>query len=427
MKTKSRLLECYRLFGVLLAPIAALLCLWRLICGQEERVRVGERFGFAKQSRPQGRLIWFHGASIGEVVALLPLINCLLGRDADLQALITSTTRGSSMVLLSRMPPRCRHQYVPYDYPGAVQRFLSHWRPDLAVWTESELWPHLILCTHSIGISMAQVSAYMSATSYRRWRLVPRAARVLLESFSMCLARDKTASHRLSDLLGREIDGIANLKESTLELPFDSDELAALQERIAARPCWLATNTHEGEEEMLARAHQRLRLSHPDLLLVLAPRRVERVSTIVRELECEVGERVHLRSHTRLPQADSSVYIVDSFGELGLFYQAFDMVFLGGSLIPQGGHNPLEPARLGCFVLHGEHVAAYADLFEALDAQGGSACVLHEDALVEAVSKRLHDTSLLKKESAMAMQFAIERGGGMVDDVAAHLLALLDS
>lgn len=427
MKTKSLLLECYRLCGVLLAPVAVLLCLWRLVRGQEERARIGERFGFAKQSRPPGRLIWFHGASIGEVVALLPLVNNLLERDEHLQVLITSTTRGSSMVLSSRMPPRCLHQYVPYDYPGAVRRFLSHWRPDLAVWTESELWPHLILQARSNGILMAQVSAYMSATSFQRWRFAPHAARMLLESFSICLARDETASHRLSDLLGRKIDGIANLKEVTLELPFDAAELAALQESIGSRPCWLATNTHEGEEEMLARVHQRLRSGHPDLLLVLAPRRVERADAIVRVLERELDGRVQLRSHTRLPQADSSVYVVDSFGELGLFYRMFDMVFLGGSLTSQGGHNPLEPARLGCFVLHGGHVAAYAYLFKTLDAYGGGMCVPDEGALADAVSKRLRDTSLLKRESAMAKRFALERGGGMVDDVATRLLALMNS
>ncbi len=427
MKTKSLLLECYRLCGVLLAPVAALLCLWRLVRGQEERARIGERFGFAKQTRPPGRLIWFHGASIGEVVALLPLVNSLLERNEHLQVLITSTTQGSSTVLSSRMPSRCIHQYVPYDYPGAVRRFLSHWRPDLAVWTESELWPHLILQARSNGILMAQVSAYMSATSFQRWKFAPQAARMLLESFSICLARDETASHRLSDLLGREIDGIANLKEVTLELPFDAAELAALQERIGNRPCWLATNTHEGEEEMIARVHQRLRSSHPDLLLVLAPRRVERADAIVRVLERELDGRVQLRSHTRLPQADSSVYVVDSFGELGLFYQMFDMVFLGGSLTSQGGHNPLEPARLGCFVLHGGHVAAYAYLFKTLDAYGGGACVTDEGALADAVSRRLRDASLLKGESATARRFALERGGGMVDDVATRLLALMDS
>ena len=427
MKTKSLLLECYRLCGVLLAPVAVLLCLWRLVRGQEERARIGERFGFAKQSRPSGRLIWFHGASIGEVVALLPLVHCLLERDANLQVLITSTTRGSSTVLHSRMPARCIHQYVPYDYPGAVRRFLSHWRPDLAVWTESELWPHLILHARARGISMAQVSAYMSATSFRRWNLAPHAARMLLESFSMCLARDEAASNRLSDLLGRKIDGIANLKEVTLVLPFDADELAALQECIGNRPCWLATNTHEGEEEMLARAHQRLRSSHPDLLLILAPRRVERMDAVVRVLEREGCGRVQLRSQTRLPQADSSFYVVDSFGELGLFYQMFDMVFLGGSLTSQGGHNPLEPARSGCFVLHGGHVTAYAYLFKSLDAQGGGACVSDEGALADAVSKRLRDASLLKGESAAAKRFALDLGGGMVDDVATRLLALMDS
>lgn len=427
MKTKSLLLECYRLCGVLLAPVAVLLCLWRLIRRQEEITRIGERFGFAKQFRPSGRLIWFHGASIGEVVALLPLVNSLLERDAYLQVLITSTTRGSSKVLSSRMPLRCLHQYVPYDYPGAVRRFLSHWRPDIAVWTESELWPHLILHTRSNGVLMAQISAYMSATSFQRWKFAPYAARMLLESFSICLARDETASHRLSDLLGRKIDGIANLKEVTLELPFDTAELAALQEHIGDRPCWLATNTHEGEEEMLARVHQRLRLSHPDLLLVLAPRRVERADAIVRVLKRELDGCVQLRSHMRLPQAESSVYVVDSFGELGLFYQMFDMVFLGGSLTSQGGHNPLEPARLGCFVLHGEYVAAYAYLFKALDAYGGGACVPDEGTLKDAVSKRLRDTSLLKGEGATAKRFALERGGGMIDDVATRLLALMDS
>ena len=424
MPGASRLLRAWRLAGLLLAPVALLLCLWRLARGQEERARLGERFGRAGLPRPEGRLVWLHGASIGEVVALLPLARQLLQGDARLQILITSTTRASALILAQRMPPRCRHQYVPYDYPGAVRRFLRHWRPDLAVWTESELWPHLILATRARGVPMAQVSAWMSERSWRRWRRVPRSAAALLNCFSLCMARDEAAAGRLCDLRGRACDAVANLKEAAAELPCDAARLAALQAGIEGRPCWLAANSHAGEEALLARAHARLRRRHPHLLLLLAPRRPERARALARALGTAAGP-VRLGSEQALPAADTGIHVVDSFGELGLFYRAVPLVFLGGSLVGRGGHNPLEPARLDCLVLHGPHVAAYAALFAALDAAGGGLAVDGEEALEEAVDGLLRQPRRLREGGAAAGRFARARGEGIVEEAARRLLALM--
>ena len=421
---KNLLLQVWLLAGFLLAPAAGLLCLWRLARGQEERMRVGERFGRAGLPRSEGRLVWLHGASIGEVVALLPLTRRLLEGDGRLQVLITSTTRASALILAQRMPPRCCHQYVPYDYPGAVRRFLRHWQPDLAVWTESELWPHLILATRARNIPMAQVSAWMSERSWRRWRRVPRAASALLNCFSLCMARDEAAARRLRDLRGRACDAVANLKEAAADLPCNDEALAALQTRIQERPCWLATNSHEGEEMLLSRAHAELRRRHPHLLLLLAPRRPERARALARGLDPAAGP-VQLRSEQRLPAADTGIYVIDSFGELGLFYRAVPLVFLGGSLIAQGGHNPLEPARLNCLVLHGAHVAAYASLFAALDAAGGGQAIENENALVQAVDRLLQQPGLVRQGGAAAGRFARARGDGILDETAQRLLALM--
>lgn len=423
---KSLVLEIYRLGGLLLGPVAVFFCLWRLVRRQEELHRTGERFGFSSQPRPQGRLVWFHGASIGEVVALLPLVQRLLESDPQLQVLITSTTRASALVLSQRMPERCRHQYVPYDYPGAVNRFLEHWHPELAVWTESELWPHLILGARRHGIPMAQVSAYMSQTSYQRWQRVHRAAFVLLNCFQLCMARDKAAATRFGRLREREVEGIANMKETAFELPCKEEDLAILNESLASRPCWLATNSHEGEELMLARVHARLRQRYPELLLLLAPRRPERARSLGRLLE-SVSGRVQLRSAQSLPDISSSLYVIDGFGELGLFYRAVSLIFLGGSLIHKGGHNPLEPACLNCFVLHGPNVSAYAALYAELDSSGGGQSVHDEDALAEAIDGLLRDPEHLRRGALAARCFADARGSGIVDDLAKRLLALMAS
>lgn len=423
---RSLLLDGYRLCGFLLAPVAILLCLWRLIRGQEEFYRAGERFGFSSSPRPDGRLAWLHGASIGEVVALLPLAQRLLSGEPRLHVLITSTTRASAFVLAQRMPDRCRHQYVPYDYPGAVKRFLAHWHPDLAVWTESELWPHLILAVHARGIPMAQVSAYMSQISYLRWKRIPRTASALLNCFQLCMARDEATAMRFSDLRGRDIEGIANMKEVAFDLPYKEEDLNELTTRLALRPCWLATNSHEGEELMLARVHARLRQRYPELLLLIAPRRPERARSIARTLEVIAG-RTQSRSEGSLPNTSSSLYVIDSFGELGLFYRAVSLVFLGGSLISKGGHNPLEPARLNCFVLHGNHVSAYGALFAELDNSGGAQTIYDEDTLENAIDGFLREPERLRSGGLAAGRFARERGSGVVDKLARRLLALMDA
>ena len=428
----SRLLRIWRFCGFLLAPLASVLALWRLLRGQEEGARLGERFGRTSRPRPAGRLVWLHGASIGEVVALLSLARRLLREDARLHILFTSTTRASALIVAQRMRrfdlSRCCHQYAPYDYPGAVLRFLRHWRPDLAIWTESELWPHLILATRSRGIPMAQVSAWMSETSWRRWRRFPRAAEELLNCFSLCLPRDEAAAARLRDLRRRPCDAVLNLKEAAETLPFDADELAALRAGIGSRPCWLAGNTHAGEEIILAQAHAELRQRHPRLLLLLAPRRPERARALVRALQ-PWGGRIRLRSEAKLPPPDSDIFIIDSFGELGLFYRAVSLVFLGGSLVERGGgHNPLEPARLGCRVLHGSHVSAYSALFAALDAAGGGQSIADASALVAALGALLRQPQSLRQGAEAARDFARARDAQAtagLDATAQRLLALM--
>ena len=422
-------LRAWRLGGFLLAPVAAILALWRLARGQEERHRLRERFGYATLPRPEGKLIWLHGASIGEVTALLPLARRLMQEDSHLQILLTSTTRASSLIVTQRIKQynlsRFRHQYAPYDYPAAVHRFLHHWRPHLAIWTESELWPHLILATRSRGVPMAQVSAWMSENSWRRWRRFPRATAEMLNLFSLCLPRDESAANRLRDLRHRPCDAVTNLKEAAADLPFDAAELAAMRTRLGSRPCWLATNTRAGEEIILAQAHARLRRRHPHLLLLLAPRRPERARALVRALQ-PCAQRIQLRSNTNLPLPETGIYIIDSFGELGLFYRAVPLVFLGGSLVaPGGGHNPLEPARLNCFLLHGPHVSAYSSLFAALDAAGGGQPTTDETALTNAVDTLLQQPQSLQQGAEAAHRFAAARGAGILDATAQKLLSLM--
>ena len=433
------LLRLWRVCGFLLPPIAVGLALWRLARGQEEAQRLGERFGRAGAERPDGRLIWMHGASIGEVAALLPIANHMLKQDASLHVLMTSTTRASALILKRRMPPRCRHQYLPYDTPGAVRRFLKHWRPDLALWTDSEIWPHLILSTHAAGIPMAQVGAWMSERSHRRWRWAPRTAAALLNCFALCAPRDEGAARRLADLRGQPCDGILNLKEAGTELPYDGVALAGLRAQLEGRPCWLASNTHEGEEAMLARAHARLRRRHPRLLLLLAPRRPERAAALARALAKQMerisrggadGEDFRLaeiqrRSEEPVLRSETSIYVIDGFGELGLFYRAVELAFLGGTLVDKGGHNPMEPARLECFVLHGKHTAAYDSMFADLDAAGGGMEVDNEEALVFVVSRMLENPRLRGEAAAAAEMFAASRGQGVVEEAARRLRALM--
>lgn len=356
----------------LLEPLAPQVLQARARRGKEDPARLAERLGRAAAPRPPGPLVWLHGVSVGESASLLPLVAALRRRRPDLTVLVTSGTVTSAQVLARRLPPGVIHQFAPVDAPGAVARFLDHWRPGLAVLVESELWPNLILAAKERGVRLALASARMTEASAAGWARAPASARALLGAFDAVLPQDDATAARLARL-GARTGPHLNLKRAGDPLPCDAAELERLRGLLAGRPVVLAASTHPGEEPILAAA---VRAAAPDALTIIAPRHPERGGALAAELAAP------RRGAGELPKPDDALYVADTLGELGLFFRLADVVVMGGSFRPGiGGHNPLEPARLGCAILTGPHVFNAADLYAEMSDAGAAIVLTGPDAL----------------------------------------------
>lgn len=376
-------LQLYRAATTALEPFAPLLLDRRAKAGKEDRARLHERLARPTAARPPvgpgGRLVWLHGASVGESLSILPLVERLRAERPDVGVLVTSGTVTSAEILARRLPAGAVHQFLPIDTPGGARRFLDHWRPDLAVFVESELWPNLLLTAKARGVKLALVSAKLSDKSYAGWQARPFAAYELFSGFDLILAQDGRAADRLSSL-GGTVAGEADLKFGSAPLPVDAAALASLRVRLGGRPVMLAASTHPGEDEIVLNAWRALPAhnDHGRPRLVIVPRHPERGPAIA-DLALATGATVCLRSQE--PDDSADVIVADTLGELGLWYRLADLALVAGSLVAGiGGHNPLEPARLDCPIVSGPHVenwlTAYADLRDAEGVAFADASVL---------------------------------------------------
>jgi 3-deoxy-D-manno-octulosonic-acid transferase len=414
----------YRGATGLIGPLVPLMLARRRTLGKEDPARLAERMGTPSRPRPAGRLVWAHAASNGESMSLLPLLDRLLDRDPGLSVLVTTGTLTSARLLADRLPPRAFHQFVPVDRPRYVKRFLDHWRPDLAVWVESELWPNLVLQTAALGRPMLLLNARMSARSLARWQRWPGLIRPVLEAFDLVLAQDPNQAGRLAELGARSADCIGNLKFSGAPLPVREADLAALQSVLGDRPTWLAASTHEGEEAVAAEAHIRLRdAGRADLVTIIVPRHPTRAAGVVQALR-DRGLTVAQRSLGQLPVAGTDIFLADTIGELGLFYRLAPIVFVGGSITPKGGHNPLEPAILDSAILHGPDMANCAGVAADLDAAGAAVTVTDGASLAEAIALWLDEPDRRATAAARAAAVAA-RQAGVLDAVMTRITPFL--
>lgn len=397
-----------RLYGAaagLLAPLAYRRARARLGAQGTDPARLRERLGHAGAPRPDGTLLWFHAASVGESLSVLPLIR-RMGRDnPGWSFLITSGTATSAEVVGRRLPPRSLHQFAPLDSRRAVSRFLAHWRPDAAVFVESELWPNMLRRSRAAGIPLALVNARISDRSARTWKRFPATARHLMTLFSVIHCQDARTAAHLHDLgLAHACQG-ANLKALSGPLPYDAGALEMLRTATGGRPLWLASSTHPGEDEAVLAAHREVLRRHPDALLILVPRHPERADAI-EKLIAQAGLSAARRGAGGPPAADVQVYLADTLGETGLWYALCPLTCLCGSFTPVGGHNPYEPAHAGSAVLHGPLYANFAHGYPEFDASGGARQVADATGLAQAVGALLAAPEELEAMRARARAFA---------------------
>jgi len=412
--------------ATLAAPGLRLMLRLRLARGKEAPGRLPERRGIDPAPRPPGRLLWLHAASVGETTSVLPVLTPLLEQAPDLTVLFTTGTVTAARVLRQRVAPehspRVLHRFVPLDVPAWVARFLGHWRPDAAAFLESELWPNLLVACHARRIPLMLLNARLSPRSFARWRRAPGLARDLLGAFALVHARSEADAARLRALGAPQVEAPGDLKFAAPPLPCDPQELERLRAMLANRPVWLAASTHPGEETLVFAAHRRLATRYPDLLTILAPRHPERGAAIAMEA-------APLAVTRRAPGEDlppgPGIWVVDTLGELGLWYRLAPVAFVGRSLVPPGGgQNPLEPARLGCAVVVGPHTGNFDAHVALLRAAEALATVRDAEELAGFVGGMLADIAAARAMGGRG-KAAVQRQGGLVEQTAAALVGLI--
>jgi len=422
---RSVLLGVYLALSRRAGGVARLWLRRRARAGKEDPARIAERMGAAGAARPEGPLVWFHAASVGEAVSLLELLRRLRDGRPELHCLVTTGTVTSARLLAARLPEGCLHQFAPLDVVPWVERFLGHWRPDLAVWTESELWPAMLSAVGRRGVPMLLINARISQRSYRRWRFMRRFARALFARFDRILAQDALAARQIA-ALGADPDRLVvtgSLKEGAAPLSHDEDERARIARLLAGRPVWLAASTHPGEEEVVLEAHACARRTLPMLALILAPRHPDRGAALAAMLRAR-GLVTVQRGEGEALAPDTDVYLVDTLGEMGLWYRIAAVSFVGGSLVEIGGHNPFEPALLGSAILHGPHVRNFADGYARLRAADAAAEVRDGRELCAALIATLAPDRAAKM--AAAAWGAVSDGAEVTDAVQRTIGDMLD-
>ena len=410
------MLRVYRSLSSAMVPLAPAVIRQRLKLGKEDPERIAERRGLTRDARPQGPLVWIHGASVGEVLAAAALIERL--RELNLRILVTSGTVTSAAIVARRFPPDVIHQYVPYDSPRFVARFLDHWRPSLALFIESDLWPNLILSSAARRLPMVLINGRMSQRSFPRWRRVASTISALLGTFDICLAQSPTDAERFAALGCHNVITTGNLKLDVPAPPADPAKLDRLISVTRGRPMILAASTHPGEEERLIEAHKTLAGYFPSLLTVIVPRHPNRGEAITRTIGA-AGLRAAQRSREEMPTAVTDIYVADTLGELGLFYRLSPVVFMGGSLVEHGGQNPIEAVKLGASIVHGPHVFNFTDVYDALDRAGGARKAVTPEALANELGQLLDDPAARDSMVAASARVVSQLGGALERTLAA--------
>ena len=368
---------------------------------KEHPTSFNERLGNYKVPRPQGKLYWMHGASVGESVSMLPLIDKLLKEDPELSILVTTGTLTSAEIMAKRLPKRAFHQFIPFDVPAFAQKLIKHFKPDAVLCFESELWPSLLSEIKKAKIPLVLVNGRVSNKSFETWKKFKFVSKELLGYFSLCLGQSEQDKNRLILLGAPKADCVGNLKFAGMPLPIDENKLNVLKEQIGDRPVFLLSSTHNDEEERFALYLPWFKDNVDRVLTIVVPRHPNRGDDIVRMYRCR-HFNVAQRSREEDITPETDIYVADTIGEMGLWYALSAISFIGGSLIPHGGQNFMEAARDKNAVLVGPNMQNFVEMMNRArfyDAvyQVDSA----EDAVEEAITL-FRDENLLRERQEKA-------------------------
>ena len=414
----------YQKVTSLLKPLIMLYVSVRKRKGKEDVQRFNERLGVAAMPRPKGRLVWLHGASVGETVSMLPLITKMREEYPRLNVLVTSGTVTSAKIMAGRLPKGVIHQYVPLDIKEYTDKFVSYWKPDLALWFESDFWPNLIVSASEAKVPLILVNGRISDRSFEKWQKARSFIAELQGKFALSLGQTKEDARRLKKLGARNALSVGNIKYAADDLPCDAEKIADLQKQIAKRENFVAASTHNDEESRLADIFLSLKPKHPSLLLIIVPRHPKRGAEIAQSLRAK-GLMVALRSKGEKITKNTDIYIADTIGEMGIFYRLSDIVFMGGSLVPHGGQNFLEPARLKSAIVVGGFMHNFTEMTRNAVRAKAIIQVKDDKALAISLEKLLKNKKMRQKYIANGARFALNESA-VLDRVFAQVVPYIN-
>ena len=379
----------YRILTNLILILSPIIIFIRLLKKKEHPKRFKEKFGFYTKKKIKGKLIWFHGASVGEILSIIPLIESLEKNKEINQILITSNTLSSSKILSNLKLTKTIHQFFPIDTNYHTQKFLKYWKPSVAVFIDSEIWPNMITNIKKTPISLILMNARITDKSFKRWKLFKSYAKKIFINFDICLSSSHKSKKYLKSLGAKNIKHVGNLKftQSEKNITFlDND----LKKFFLSKRIWCASSTHSTEEFICANVHKKLKVKYKNLLTIIIPRHIHRTDEIVNEMK-KLNLNVHLHNSKNKIDKDTDIYLVNSFGQTKSFFKVCKTVFLGGSMIRHGGQNPLEAARFGCKILHGPNVWNFDEIYNLLKKNKVSRKIINSNQLSLNVDKMLNN------------------------------------
>lgn len=403
-------LRLYRGSTRIAGPLTGFMLNRRLKRGKEDPARIAERHGVPSLARPHGPLVWVHGASVGEIMSVFPLLTRI--QRHGFSVLLTSGTVTAAQIATDRMPEGILHQFLPLDTPKFMKRFLDHWQPSLALLTESELWPNLILQASDMAIPLVLINGRLSERSFARWKKMKRTAGALLTRIDLLLVQEPDDARRFAKLGAGRIVTTGNLKFDVSPPEAETFALESLGRALGRRPVLLAASTHAGEEKAVIEAHRRLRRNAPGLVTIIAPRHPQR-GRAVAEIAEQYGLPAVLRSQGYLPDRGTEIYVADTIGEMGVFYRLAPIVFMGGSLTKRGGQNPIEPAKIGSAILHGPYVSNFTAIYSELNRAHGAATVADAESLANSLQRLFDDPGLVERMQKSAYDTVMRMGGAL--------------
>ncbi|MBO6899468.1 MAG: 3-deoxy-D-manno-octulosonic acid transferase [Shimia sp.] len=415
-------LRLYLVLRPILQPIMRRLVARRVSKGKEDPARAPEKLGHPGLARPECPLIWIHAVGLGEVLALRPLLLEMGRVRPDAHFLVTSTARSSGQVFNQNLPPRVLHQFLPLDGPKYVARFLDHWRPDLSIWSEQDLWPGAICDTARRSIPLAYINARISQDSFERRKKLKSGFRNLMEMFAYVAAQDEASASYLERLGALDVQVMPSLKPAAEPLSVDSGHLASLQQDLQGRRVWVLASSHPADEEVAIAAHKLILETDPTALLIIVPRAPERGSEICEVLAAE-GMSSAQRSREAGIAAFHQAYVADTLGELGLWYRLAHVACIGGSFGNTQGHNPWEAIVLGCPVISGPNTANFAADYDLLETEGLSQRIV----LGQGAEHRLSDAvvHVVQGNTAQKISALVSSAREDIRPLASKLLALV--